>query len=70
MPHGMLVRGRQAGVGDRVAAGRPHDALRQQKIAEEGCHQQVLQAKCMPCQNKGSLNLDGCFSMTCINSLF
>ena len=42
LPHGVLVGGWQAWVGGRRAAGCPHDAVRQQEIPEQGCHQQVL----------------------------
>ena len=42
LPHGVLVHGGQAGEGRRRAAGRAHDALRQQEVAEQRGHEQVL----------------------------
>lgn len=42
LPHGVLVSGRQAGVGDRGTVGRTHHALRKQEVAEQAGHQQIL----------------------------
>ena len=39
----VLVRGGQLREADRAARCRPHDALCQQEVAEQGCHQQILQ---------------------------
>ena len=42
LPHGVVMCGWQAGVGDGAACRRPHDALCQQEVAEETGYQQVL----------------------------
>ena len=42
LPHGVLVRGREAGVGGGGAVGGTEDPLRQQEVPEERGHQQVL----------------------------
>lgn len=41
-PHGVHVRGGQAGAADRGAVVRPHDPLGQEEVAEQTGHQQVL----------------------------
>ena len=43
LPHGVVVGGGQAGVGNRGAGRGPHDALCQQKVTEQAGHQQILQ---------------------------
>ena len=47
LPHGMVVGGRQAWIGQGGASAGPHHALRQQEVAEEAGHQQILH--CNPC---------------------
>ena len=41
-PQGVLVRGREAGQGHGPAVVGAHDPLRQQEVAEERSHHQVL----------------------------
>ena len=43
LPHGMVVGGGQAGVGEGGAGRGPHDALCQQEVAEQAGHQKILQ---------------------------
>ncbi len=42
LPHGVMMCGWQAGIGNGAACRRPHDTLCQQEVAEETGHQQVL----------------------------
>mmetsp|Transcript_31532 Transcript_31532/g.88457 ORF Transcript_31532/g.88457 Transcript_31532/m.88457 type:complete len:227 (-) Transcript_31532:143-823(-) len=59
IPHGVLVRWGQLGVGNRGTLGRAHDPFRQEKITKEGRHEEVLAEEALEQRGGEDIPRDG-----------